>query len=98
MLMVLNRAYQSVLVVCAALVAFCGAGRAAFSGRIDLGAGDMAVHIDSARHDDHSGDIDDDFSVISGVCRSSDAATILHPDIARFSVDPISRIISHAAF
>ena len=65
---------------------------------VDLGTGDVAVHVDAARHDDQAG----------GVQRSSGphaagpagGATILpslDPDVAHLAVDAVDRIVDVAA-
>jgi hypothetical protein len=35
--------------------------------------------------------------MVCRVCRSRNAATILHPDVAQFTVDPVPGIINHSA-
>jgi hypothetical protein len=64
---------------------------------VDLGPGDVAVHVHSARHDDHPRHVNDHFSAVCRVCRSRDAATILHPDVTQFTVNPVPGIINHSA-
>lgn len=64
-----------------------------FSAQVDLRTGDMAVHIDAARHDDIAAHI----QIAIGAdphARIRDHRTIFHPDVANLAVDAVLRIVN----
>jgi hypothetical protein len=60
---------------------------------VHFGTGDVAVHVDAARHDDQAGSIESTIGTDVGICRWLDDLPVADPDIAALAVHTVNRIV-----
>ena len=64
---------------------------------IHLGAGDMAVHVDSAGHDHESGRVEHTDGLHGWIGRGSDDFIVADPKVADQPIDAVGRIVDGPA-
>ncbi len=64
---------------------------------VDLGPGDVAVHVDAAGHDDQTGRIESAVGGVARIGRRGDDLAPLEPHVGDLTVDAIGRVVDVAA-
>ncbi len=67
-----------------------------FASHVHLGAGDVAVHVDAARHHDHAASIDLAIGANGRIARRGDDLAVGNPQIAHFAIDAVGRVVKRA--